>query len=113
MFLSQFSMLKSLGYGDDSAIKEETDKILAPYKIFVLVLHDPRAHITFHERFSEIFEKLSEHNRNCYKCRYLYDESRWYTDGYYCRCKEAINHSKESIDADKKLIKSLSYNSGV
>lgn len=58
MFLSQYSMLKSLGYGDDSAIKEETDKILAPYKIFVLVLHDPRAHITFHERFSELFEKL-------------------------------------------------------
>lgn len=58
MFLSQYSMLKSLGYGDDSAIKEETDKILAPYRLFVLVLHDPEAHLIFHRRFSGLFEKL-------------------------------------------------------
>lgn len=58
MFLSQFSMLKAIGYGEDGQIKEETEKILEPYKLFVLVLHDPERHTSFHYKFSQLFERL-------------------------------------------------------
>ena len=58
MFLSQFSMLKALGYGESGEIREETEKILSPYKLFVLVLHDPERHTRFHHEFSQLFERL-------------------------------------------------------
>ncbi len=58
MFLSQFSMLKALGYGEAGQMKDETEKILEPYKLFVLVLHDPEKHTSFHQKFSQLFERL-------------------------------------------------------
>lgn len=58
MFLSQYSMLKSLAYGEDRVIKHETEKILEQFKLFVLVLHDPLKHTSFHHKFSQLFERL-------------------------------------------------------
>jgi len=58
MFLFQYSMLKALVYEGEPQIKEETEKILAPYKLFTLVLHDPEKHSSFHHKFSQLFERL-------------------------------------------------------
>ncbi len=58
MFLSQFSMLKALGYGEIGEMRKETEKILEPYKLFVLVLYDPKRHTAFHQKFSQLFERL-------------------------------------------------------
>ena len=58
MFLSQYSMLNAIAYGERGQMKEETDKILEPYKLFVLVLHDPEKHTLFNQNFSRLFERL-------------------------------------------------------
>lgn len=58
MFLSQYSMLKAIGYGESGYLKDETEKILEPFKLFVLVLHDPKKHVSFHQKFSELFARL-------------------------------------------------------
>lgn len=58
MFLSQYTMLKALGYGEDRYVKEETEKILEPYRLFVLVLHAPERHNAFHQKFTQLFERL-------------------------------------------------------
>ena len=58
MFLSQYSMLKAIGYGENGQMREETEKILQPYKLISLILHDPEKHISFHESFIDLFERL-------------------------------------------------------
>ncbi|MGV8963799.1 MAG: hypothetical protein ACOH2V_10540 [Candidatus Saccharimonadaceae bacterium] len=58
MFLTKYSMLNALGYGDDSYILPETKKILSNYKLFGLIIHDPQTHPEFHHTLSEIFERL-------------------------------------------------------
>ena len=58
MFLSKYSMLHALGYGDDSYILPETNKILSKYKLFGLIIHDPETQKEFHNKLTEIFERL-------------------------------------------------------
>jgi len=58
MFLSKYSMLNALGYGADRPIIEETKKILDKYKLFGLILHDPKSHSDFHSTLRHSFERL-------------------------------------------------------
>jgi hypothetical protein len=58
MFLTKYSMLHALGYGDDSYVLPETKKILSKYKLFGLIIHDPATHKEFHNKLAEIFDRL-------------------------------------------------------
>ncbi|HRI83880.1 MAG TPA: hypothetical protein PK536_00380 [Ignavibacteria bacterium] len=58
MFLSKYSMLNALGYGADRPILEETKKILDRFKLFGLILHDPKSHAEFHFTLRNSFERL-------------------------------------------------------
>lgn len=58
MFLSKYSMLNALGYGADRPIIEETKKILDRFKLFGLILHDPKSHSEFHSTLRHSFERL-------------------------------------------------------
>lgn len=58
MFLSKYSMLNALGYGADRPIIQETKKILDRYKLFGLILHDPKTHTEFHQTLRNSFERL-------------------------------------------------------
>jgi len=58
MFLSKYSMLNALGYGADSHILEETKKILDRFKLYGLILHDPKSHSEFHSTLRNSFERL-------------------------------------------------------
>lgn len=58
MFLSKYSMLNALGYGADKPIIVETKKILDKYKLFGLILHDPKSHSDFHTSLRDSFERL-------------------------------------------------------
>ena len=51
-------MLNALGYGADRPILEETKKILNKFKLFGLILHDPKAHFNFHNTLKNSFERL-------------------------------------------------------
>ena len=51
-------MLHALGYGDDSYVLPETEKILSKYKLFGLIIHDPKVHTEFHAKLTSIFERL-------------------------------------------------------
>lgn len=51
-------MLNALGYGADIPIIQETKKILDRYKLFGLILHDPKTHIEFHQNLRNSFERL-------------------------------------------------------
>lgn len=56
--MSKYSMLNALGYGADRPIIEETKKILDKYKLFGLILHDPKSHSDFHSTLRQSFERL-------------------------------------------------------
>lgn len=58
MFLSKYSMLNALGYGDDPYILPETKKILSRFKLFGLIIHDPAKHQEFHRKLEDIFERI-------------------------------------------------------
>jgi hypothetical protein len=58
MFLSKYGMLNALGYGADRPIIEETKKILDKFKLFGLILHDPKSHSDFHSTLRNSFERL-------------------------------------------------------
>jgi hypothetical protein len=58
MFLSKYSMLNALGYGADKPIIEETKNILDRFKLFGLILHDPKSHSGFHSTLRHSFERL-------------------------------------------------------
>jgi len=58
MFLSKYSMLNALGYGADRPIIEETKKILDRFKLFGLILHDPKTQSEFHSTLRHSFERL-------------------------------------------------------
>ncbi len=58
MFLSKYSMLNALGYGSDTYILPETQKILQRHKLKVLIIHDPKAHVSFNFKLTQLFEKL-------------------------------------------------------
>jgi hypothetical protein len=58
MFLSKYSMLNALGYGADRPILQETKRILDRYKLFGLILHDPKTHADFHQTLRDSFERL-------------------------------------------------------
>lgn len=60
MSLSKYSMLNALGYGakTDRPILEETKRILAKFKLFGLILHDPNSHTDFHTTLRNSFERL-------------------------------------------------------
>lgn len=51
-------MLNALGYGADRPIIEETKKILDRFKLFGLILHDPKSHSEFHSTLRHSFERL-------------------------------------------------------
>ncbi|MCX7878607.1 MAG: hypothetical protein N2510_08225, partial [Ignavibacteria bacterium] len=57
MSLSTYDMLKALGYGADTDILE-TKRILSRFKLFGLILHDPKLHSDFHDTLSKSFERL-------------------------------------------------------
>jgi hypothetical protein len=58
MFLSKYSMLNALGYGTNKPILDETKKILDRFKLFGLILHDPKSHSDFHSTLRHSFERL-------------------------------------------------------
>jgi hypothetical protein len=58
MFLSKYSMLRALGYNEDGYVLPETKKILSKFRMFALVLHDPKNHPEFDRKFREIFPRL-------------------------------------------------------
>jgi hypothetical protein len=58
MFLSKYSILNALGYGDDSYVLPETKKILSRFKMFGLIIHDPAKHGEFHRKLEDKFEKI-------------------------------------------------------
>lgn len=58
MFLSKYSMLNAVGYGKDGYVLEETQKILDRFKLFGLILHDPKSHQCFHDELRDSFERL-------------------------------------------------------
>lgn len=58
MSLSKYSMLNALGYGADEPIIKETKKILDRYKLFGLILHDPKTQTVFHQTLRNSFERL-------------------------------------------------------
>ncbi len=51
-------MLNALGYGADRPIIQETKKILDRFKLFGLILHDPKYHTEFHQTLRSSFERL-------------------------------------------------------
>lgn len=58
MFLTKYSMLNALGYGAEQNVLHETKRILDRFKLFGLVLHDPKVHYDFNECFAKSFERL-------------------------------------------------------
>ncbi len=68
MFLTKYSMLNLLSENNIEKINkgewwhkeqfDETQKILSKYKLIGFVIHDPRFHFDFDDKFNEIFEKL-------------------------------------------------------
>ncbi|MBK9357015.1 MAG: hypothetical protein IPN08_06445 [Bacteroidales bacterium] len=59
MFLSKYSMLNALGYGDQTYVLPETEKILRKFKLFGLIIHDPEKHHEFHRKtFRHFFERI-------------------------------------------------------
>lgn len=58
MFLTKYSMLKALGYNEEGIVLEETKRMLKPFKLIGLILHDPNNHKEFHAKFAQSFESL-------------------------------------------------------
>lgn len=58
MYLSKYSMLQSLGYGDKSDILPEVKKALSDFKLFGFIIHDPSVHVEFHNKLIESFDLL-------------------------------------------------------
>jgi hypothetical protein len=58
MPLSKYTMLNALGYGADNHLMQRTEALLNQFKLFGIVLHDPKSHKSFHNEFASSFDRL-------------------------------------------------------
>jgi hypothetical protein len=58
MPINSYSILKTLAMGGEDYEVEEVKSALEPFTLFAFILHDPQAHSDFHQRLTDLFERL-------------------------------------------------------
>jgi hypothetical protein len=58
MFLTNYEVLRTIGYGGDFSTSKELAKVLARFKLFGVILHDPKHHVEFDQVLEVIFPRI-------------------------------------------------------
>lgn len=58
MPINSYSILKTLALGGEEYEVQEVKDALKPFNLFAFILHDPQLHKDFHEKLTNLFERL-------------------------------------------------------